>query len=144
MYFRIIESKLLMAEAYLLCDDPAACRLELADLESILGGIVCFRNKENIKRQGKKIGTNYSQKSTREIILRDNSNAENYLLGASPSLPRQLFDIPLWLSHLWHECKIDKLSRCVACKSNPIKLSLVVYKFFAYHGAALDMTEGMN
>ena len=143
MYFRIIESNLLMAEAYLLCDDPEACRLELAEVERILGGIVCFPNKENMKRQGKKVSNNYIKKSTREIILQDNDNAENYLLGASPSLPRQLLDIPIWLSHSWHECRVNKLSHCVACKSNPLKLSMVVYKFFAYHGAAMDMTEGI-
>ena len=136
MYFRIIESNMLMAEAYLLCDDPAACRLELEEVESILGSIVCFRNKENMKRQAPK---KRKEKSTREIILRDNE--ENYLLGASPSLPRQLFDIPVWLRHSWHECKIN---HCVACKSNPLKLSMVVCKFFAYHGAALDMTKGIK
>ena len=133
-----------MAEAYLLCDDPAACRLQLAGVESILGDIVCFRNKENMKRQGKKKGNTFVEQSTREIVLRDNMKEEQNLLGASPSLLRQLFDIPTWLSHSWHECKMNQLSPCVACKSNPLRLSIVVYKFFAYHAAALDLTEGIN
>ena len=139
MYFRIIESCLQRAEVYLLCDDPEACRLELAEVESILGTIVCARNKENMKRPGKRIANMQLQKTTKEVILRDDNN--DCLLGSSPSLPRQLFDLPNWLSHSWNECS---KSTCTACKFNPLELSVVVCKFFAYYGAALDMNKGIK
>lgn len=124
----------MMAEAYLLCDDPTACRLELTEVENVLGIIVCSRNKENMKRQTIKPANGVS-KTAREIILTEWDHNDN-LLGASPSLPRQLYELPNWLMHSWDTCK------CVPCNSNPLKLAMIVYKFFTYHGVALDMTKG--
>ena len=123
-----------MAEIYLLCDDRQACILELAEVERILGVSVCSRSKENMKRQAKLMNHPH-EKSTIEIILRDNSD-DKCLLGASPILPRQLYNLPSWLIHSWEGCN------CIPCKSNPTKLAMAVYKFFAYHGAALQMTAG--
>ena len=125
-----------MAEAYLLCDDPTACRLELAEIEGILGGVVCSRNKENMKKQGVKQINRQVQMRTLDIELRD-CNDEHSSLGASPSLPRQLYNLPSWLMHPWEKCD------CPPCSSsNPLKLAMIVYKFFTYHGIALDMNKG--
>ena len=124
----------MMAETYLLCDDPTACRLELTKVENILGMNVCSRNKP-LKIQTNKPANNGVAKTAREIILREWDD-NDILLGASPSLPRALYELPNWLMHSWMTCE------CTSCTSNPLHLAMIVYKFFTFHGAALDMTQG--
>ena len=136
-FYRIVESNLLTAYYHLVCDDPTSCNLALAEVENILGANICLRKKENMKRQAKKATTvNARIATTSEIILRDWN--ENDDLGASPSLPRPLYELPNWIEHAWTKCN------CLPCNSNPSVLTMMVYKFFTYHGAALDMNEGEN
>ena len=120
----------------MVCDDPTSCSLALAEVENILGANICLRKKENMKRQAKKATTVNARITTTEIILRDWN--ENDDLGASPSLPRPLYELPNWLTHPWIKCN------CLPCNSNPSVLAMIVYKFFTYHGAALDMIQGMT
>lgn len=121
-----------MAELYLLCDDHSACLLELQEVEQVLGVDICSRKKEQMKKPVKIRSKCQIQKSTMEIVLRDCNNEEIADLGSSPSLPRQLYDLPKWLLDPWDDIK----------NKNSVKFALFVYKFFAYHGIALEMTEG--
>ena len=130
--FRVVDSNLLMAELYLLCDDHSACLLELQEVEQVLGVDICSRKKEQMKKPVKIRSKCQIQKSTMEIVLRDCNNEEIADLGSSPSLPRQLYDLPKWLLDPWDDTK----------NQSSVKFALFVYKFFAYHGIALEMTEG--
>ena len=132
----MVDSNLMMAEAYLLCDDPTSCRLELAEVENILGVNVCSRNKENFKKPTIKLApNNIASKTTIEILLRE-WNDDDDVLGASPSLPRALYELPNWLTHSWDTCE------CICCNNNPLQLAVIVHKFFTYHGIASDIANG--
>ena len=130
--FRVVDSNLLMAELYLLCDDHSACLLELQEVEQVLGVDICSRKKEQMKKPVKIPSKGHIKKSTMEIVLRDCNNEEIADLGSSPSLPRQLYDLPKWLLEPWDDIK----------NKHSVKCAMFVYKFFVYHGIALEMTEG--
>ena len=123
------------AEGYLLCDDTSSCRLELKEVERVLDVAKCLRNKVTKSLVSKKKAQN--QQSTLEIVLRD-CHDNTHVLGASPSLSRQLVDLPDWLNHSWNECT------CPACCADPYSLAILVYKFFTLHAAISDIEQGMK
>ena len=133
--FRFAESKLLQAEGYLLCDDTPSCNLALKEVEGILGVARCVRMRGNKREAVQKHAKLNAEISTMDIVLRESSES-THILGASPSLTRQLFNIPDWLHHSWNDC------RCQYCYTDPFRLAIFVYKFFTLHAAISDLEKG--
>ena len=120
----------MQAEGYLLCDDTPSCNLELKDVEAILGVTRCVRLRENKREAVQKHAKLNAEISTMDIVLRESSES-THILGASPSLTRQLFNIPDWLYHSWNDCYTD-----------PLRLAILVFKFFTLHAAISDLEKG--
>ena len=129
---------MLQAEGYLLCDDTPSCNLELKDVEAILGVARCVRLRENKREAVQKHAKLNAEISTMDIVLRESSES-THILGASPSLTRQLFNIPDWLYHSWNDCRMKE---CQYCYTDPLRLAILVFKFFTLHAAISDLEKG--
>ena len=131
----------MQAEGYLLCDDTPSCNLELKDVEAILGVARCVRLRENKREAVQKHARLNAEISTMDIVLRESSES-THILGASPSLTRQLFNIPDWLYHSWNDCRMKGMKECQYCYTDPLRLAILVFKFFTLHAAISDLEKG--
>ena len=131
----------MQAEGYLLCDDTPSCNLELKDVEAILGVARCVRLRENKREAVQKHAKLNAEISTMDIVLRESSES-THILGASPSLTRQLFNIPDWLYHSWNDCRMKGMKECQYCYTDPLRLAILVFKFFTLHAAISDLEKG--